>query len=159
MRIVCPSCSATYEVPEHLLKPGKMARCARCGGEWPPAREPADIEAPPGHVAEPAAEHEPDHAPDDGAPDHGPQLGAEQSREQHRPTAMERLAIQPPASARSRGLLGAWVATVLILAGAVAAMLVWRQEFMSVWPPSGRILAPIHQIPSKPEQILGKTAG
>ena len=34
MRIACPSCDAEYDVPVSRLKPGKMVRCARCGGEW-----------------------------------------------------------------------------------------------------------------------------
>lgn len=36
MRIVCPACSAAYEVPVRLLGAGRPVRCARCGHEWMP---------------------------------------------------------------------------------------------------------------------------
>ena len=36
MRIVCPICSAAYEVRETLLVPGRQVRCARCSEEWVP---------------------------------------------------------------------------------------------------------------------------
>lgn len=36
MRIVCPSCSATYEVPDSLVTAGRVVRCARCGADWTP---------------------------------------------------------------------------------------------------------------------------
>jgi predicted Zn finger-like uncharacterized protein len=38
MRIACPHCHATYDVPDALLAGGgKQVRCARCGKEWSPA--------------------------------------------------------------------------------------------------------------------------
>lgn len=36
MRIVCPSCAATYDVPDAALAPGRPVRCTRCGTEWAP---------------------------------------------------------------------------------------------------------------------------
>jgi predicted Zn finger-like uncharacterized protein len=37
MRIVCPSCHATYEVPKSLLREGgQIVRCACCDTEWTP---------------------------------------------------------------------------------------------------------------------------
>ncbi len=40
MRITCPDCGATYEVPPTLLAGRRPVRCARCSGEWLPAPEP-----------------------------------------------------------------------------------------------------------------------
>ena len=39
MRIVCPTCEATYNVPDAALSPGRPVRCARCGNNWIPQRE------------------------------------------------------------------------------------------------------------------------
>jgi predicted Zn finger-like uncharacterized protein len=51
MRIVCPNCSAEYEVPEARLRAGRAVRCARCGGTWvPEPAQAADVSA----VAAPA---------------------------------------------------------------------------------------------------------
>ncbi len=36
MRIVCPSCAATYDVPVPQLAPGRSVRCARCSTDWTP---------------------------------------------------------------------------------------------------------------------------
>ena len=56
-------------------------------------------------------------------------------------TAMDRLARARSATASPRaGLIGAWVLTVVVLVGAVAATIVWRDAVVRVWPPSSRIL-------------------
>jgi predicted Zn finger-like uncharacterized protein len=52
MQIACPSCSAEYEVPAARMKPGRKARCSRCGTEWPlPAPAEPEPEAPPASAA------------------------------------------------------------------------------------------------------------
>jgi predicted Zn finger-like uncharacterized protein len=71
MRLVCPACAATYEVPEQKLRGRTSVRCARCGDSWVPealarpalAEPPAlpepepepELEPQPALVAEPAA--------------------------------------------------------------------------------------------------------
>jgi predicted Zn finger-like uncharacterized protein len=37
MKIVCPSCDATYEVPETIVTSRRKMRCARCSADWVPA--------------------------------------------------------------------------------------------------------------------------
>ena len=37
MRIVCPACAASYDVPDALLGEGRSVRCVRCLREWQPA--------------------------------------------------------------------------------------------------------------------------
>ena len=41
MRIDCPSCHASYDVPDRLLRSGRTVRCARCGAEWSPGEDDA----------------------------------------------------------------------------------------------------------------------
>jgi predicted Zn finger-like uncharacterized protein len=83
MRIACPDCHATYDVPDALLaKGGKQVRCAKCGTEWFPvaaapkavdpkavdleAAEPVAAPAPaPKRTAAASAPSAPSHADDD----------------------------------------------------------------------------------------------
>jgi predicted Zn finger-like uncharacterized protein len=52
MKIVCPSCAATYEVPEAVVAAKRSVRCARCGNNWVPGSEKVAAESAP--VADPA---------------------------------------------------------------------------------------------------------
>jgi predicted Zn finger-like uncharacterized protein len=124
MRIACPSCAATYEVPDSRLRPGKLVRCAQCGSEWLPVRAPDEIAASPEQDEAPASAGEFEvTAPVPGF------------------TAMDRLAAAPvPPPSHSR-LIGAWVLTFVVLACAVAATVGWRDAVIRAWPPSARVLA------------------
>jgi predicted Zn finger-like uncharacterized protein len=126
MRIVCPSCDATYDVPASRLKPGKMVRCARCGSDWLPEAEP-----------EAATEEAPSEPP---APPPAPEPG-EFVEPLPEITAMDRLAASPARPPSRAGLIAAWVLTFVVLAGAAAATFGWRNAVVQAWPPSGRILA------------------
>jgi predicted Zn finger-like uncharacterized protein len=133
MRIACPSCAATYEVPASRLVPGKMVRCARCATDWLPPLEPEEATPPPESAKAPADAAPPIEAPVQGMTAQG--MTAQGM------TAMDRLAAaaaQPPART---GLIGAWVLTLIVLTGAVAATVGWRSAIVRAWPPSGRILA------------------
>jgi predicted Zn finger-like uncharacterized protein len=136
MRIACPSCATTYEVPETRLGPGKVVRCTRCGGEWVPIPEPS--EAPP---------------PPDPENTYG---SAELAAEPSPLTAMDRLAAVPEPAPSRVALLGAWILSVLVLIGAAAAISAWRDPIDRAWPPLARILPPStpHMMPQ-----TAKTAG
>jgi len=56
MKIVCPSCEASYEVPEAVVAARRPVRCARCGNDWVPGDTPAAAPV----AAEPEPEPEPD---------------------------------------------------------------------------------------------------
>jgi predicted Zn finger-like uncharacterized protein len=132
MRITCPSCAAEYDVPASRLTPSRTVRCARCGRRWTATLE---TEAPPpvSDPAEPQADHEAGHPAQLEAP--SPTV-----------SAMDRLAasvVQPP---RSASLIGAWIATFVILTAAVAATIVWREPVVRAWPPISRILGPADQV-------------
>lgn len=134
MRIVCPGCDATYEVPASRLKPGKLVRCARCGSDWVP-----EVEAE-GAPAEQAIDQQ------------------DVSAELPEITAMDRLAAAPAPPPPSRAkLIAAWALTAAVLTGAVAATLGWRDAVVRAWPPSGRILAASPApVSARPVQTAGK---
>jgi hypothetical protein len=50
---------------------------------------------------------------------------------------------------------GAWVLTAVMLLGAVISTVVWREQVMRGWPPSGRILAPFGHIVSETAHTEG----
>ena len=126
MRITCPRCSANYEVPPARLRPGKLVRCARCGGDWlPEADTGADADAEP---KVPAEHHSED--VETGAPVPPPPV-----------SAMDRLAASPASVAPRASLLAAWILTFVVLAASVAATVGWRDAVIRTWPPSSRILA------------------
>jgi predicted Zn finger-like uncharacterized protein len=133
MRIACPSCAAEYEVPASRLKPGKLVRCARCGSKWLP--DPGSV-APQG---DPAL-----HIPSDTELDAARSLPGV--------TAMDRLAASSAAARDRKRLIAAWALTFVVLAGAVAAVVGWRDGVVRAWPPSGRILAAAGQTVAQPAQ-------
>ena len=144
MRIACPSCAAEYDVPESRVKPGKMVRCARCGGEWMAADDLAD------DVAE---------------PDPGPTLAEAYPEPSAEPvvsapamTAMDRLPASRSVPPSQSGLIGAWVLTAVVLTGAATGVIVWREAIVRIWPPSSRILAPADHPMPQPAQTAGNGA-
>jgi predicted Zn finger-like uncharacterized protein len=139
MRIACPSCAAEYEVPASRLKPGKLVRCARCGGKWLPDPDPEPV-ASEGDLAR--------QIPPD------TELGAARSLPDV--TAMDRLAASRAATLDRKRLIAAWALTFVVLAGAVAAVVGWRDDVVRTWPPSGRILAATGQSVAQPAQTGSK---
>ena len=141
MRLTCPSCAATYEVPSASLRPGRRAQCAHCGTIWVPISEELGV-APPEPKSDALTTPE---AQRDPLP--GPAL-----------SAMDRLAA--PAPRRSLvALRAAWALSVLLLVGSVAAAYAWRGRVVHAWPPSGWVLGtagddmpapPAHQPPPHP---------
>lgn len=122
MFIACPSCSASYDVPDRLMRAGREVRCTRCGNQWVPLAEdePQPVEA----------------------------IEAESSLEQPPPpeamtvagqTAMDRLAAGASPRVRDRTLVAAWVASVVGLLLLATALYVFRADLMAGWPPSARL--------------------
>ena len=126
MRIACPSCDATYDVPDRLLAgPARSLRCSRCGVEFAlpgvaavtPPPEPPPPEAP--RAAEPAPPPAPAARPE--------------------PPPSRELAPLPDAP--SAALVRAWVASVVVVAAAVTGFFVFHDTVMDVWPASARLFA------------------
>lgn len=123
MRIVCPSCSAAYDVADSLLTPGRTVRCARCSEAW---------------VARPV---EPSTVDEPKSPDITPAPLTEPEPETPRPAAMDRLALGGPArSSGGVGLAVAWTVSVVVLVGLLAwGAYAWRAEIVASWPASARL--------------------
>jgi predicted Zn finger-like uncharacterized protein len=118
MQIVCPSCTAAYEVPLTMLKPGQVVRCARCAHEWVPS--PTALPAQP--VAPSAAQRA----------DTGPTSDQISLPMGWSPTAHQSTAVR---------LAWAGSAVALMLLGWAAYA--ERTPIMQVWPPSIRVYAPL----------------
>lgn len=141
MLIACPSCTAEYEVPASRLRPGKLVRCARCGNKWLPAYEAEEADLPP-QTADVEVRPEPE---------------SEMARALPEVTAMDRLAASPASPPARIGLILAWILTFVVLAGAVAATIGWRDKLIRAWPPSGRILTATSHSTHQRVQTAGAT--
>jgi predicted Zn finger-like uncharacterized protein len=134
MRIVCPSCAATYEVPERLLSGApRSMRCSRCGVDFTPPRpeappalpivsDPEPIAAAPVAPAAPPAEADP---PPPVAPT---------------PVVPERTPVAAPPPAPS-ALARAWIVSLALVLGAAVALVLLRAQVMAAWPPATRLFA------------------
>lgn len=129
MRIVCPTCSASYEVPDQLMTGGRVVRCVRCSGEWTPVSpaEPPEPERPP--LIESEAPPPPPSAPE---PEDSRVIG------EVRRSAMARLAAQPATRRPSFGLRLAWAGSIVVFILLIAMAFAWRSEIIALWPPSAR---------------------
>ncbi|MDJ0386662.1 zinc-ribbon domain-containing protein [Roseomonas sp. E05] len=137
MRIECPGCAAAYEVREELLPPGREVRCARCGQAWvplAPAAAPLPAEerlaspsaAPPGRRPMPLRVR--------------PRLGAPAAPPEPPPRALPPPEEPPEPPPGLAAPLIAWAVSILVVAGALAALWVWRAEVILLWPPAARLL-------------------
>ena len=121
MRIVCPSCQAAYDVPDSLVLPGRIVRCARCSTEWVALT----VEAPEQDEPEPESFSDARDQPELDSP---------------RLSAMDRLA-QPVRlrALRGSGLRAAWIASIVLLLALGWAAYAWRSNVMHAWPASIRL--------------------
>lgn len=160
MRIECPKCAAAYEVPESRVGTVRTLRCGNCGTQWrieqprtvvaeppsPPATagtQPAPAGEPTASGAAPAAssasatgQRPPSARADAGGS--SPLAAGEQRLPGH--AASERLAPQAAPPIRNLPLTAAWIATVIVIAAAVTACFIWRDDVERIWPASARVL-------------------
>ncbi len=122
MKITCPNCAAEYNVPDSLAA-GRIVRCAKCATQWTPVPPPAAVVEPPPPEPDPAPE------PEVQTP---PPLVAESP-----PAPL--VPPPPPTPARRLPLLLAWIASFVVIAGALAAAIVFRAPISHAWPPSQRV--------------------
>jgi predicted Zn finger-like uncharacterized protein len=125
MRIVCPSCSAAYDVPDSRVLPGRVVRCARCAQEWAP------VDAAPPQTPEP-----PQFSPEPITPEDAPPPIAT-----IRQSAMDRLAAHPARPPSKSGLKLAWAASIFVIVLALVGAFAWRSSVVAAWPPSERVYA------------------
>ena len=149
MRIVCPSCDATYDVPDAMLAGGaRKVRCVRCGNEWVPT----GVTVAPLAFEEPRAETRAYHPPPPPAPPAEPPLLEPLARVEPRlhplrprhDVAREMagpvLEAAPPPRAGVTAMI-AWGASLVVLVALGVAAVQWRAEVMAAWPPSERLFA------------------
>jgi predicted Zn finger-like uncharacterized protein len=115
MLIACPACDATYQVPDHLVAAGRQMRCAKCGHDWHFVPEVPPSAVRKAEPVEPAPVSPPAERPVVSAPP------------------------QPPVQPGHLGLLLAWLASVLAVAGGVAALFLLRVPLAEAWPPLERL--------------------
>lgn len=133
MRIVCPSCSAAYDVPDSLVTAGRVVRCARCGGDWSPV--------PVASVRDAGLRPPPTDEPPAAAALRVPATEAVVTQRPPRLSAMERLASHPAGRQSRLRLRLAWAASFVVLALAVWGACAWRTQIVVSWPPSARMYA------------------
>lgn len=127
MRLTCPSCDSSYEVPDALIgTSARRVRCVRCGHVW--THEPPQVELPP---PEPLTLLPP--PPLVAGPRHS-------------------LAGSFPEPARKqpvwdRWVIAAWAASLLAVAGMGVAAVQFRADLMHSWPPSQRLYAVFGAVP------------
>ncbi|WP_428394062.1 zinc-ribbon domain-containing protein [Lichenicoccus sp.] len=132
MRINCPGCAATYEVPDAQLGAARGLRCARCDRQWRAAGCAPVVGAEPPEIAVVRA-----------------------ASTLLRQSAMRAAAPPPPppaATARRLPVWGiGWAASLLLLLGMIGGVTHWRRPIMHAWPPSMRLYAAIGA-PQSPNQ-------
>jgi predicted Zn finger-like uncharacterized protein len=129
MRIVCPSCQATYDVPDATLGAApRKVRCAKCDMVWgvDPAPEPAMT----------ANEHDDAHLPPPVAIT--PRL-AEPIPEPAPIAASHRLPTTHKSSRSAIAPAIAWLVSIAVLVAAAWTVIVWRVPIMQFWAPSQRL--------------------
>jgi predicted Zn finger-like uncharacterized protein len=150
MRIVCPACQATYEVPDQLIGAGRSLRCKACRHAWhvaPPA-PPATA------TAEPPATTAPESpvraVPEPAIPAAPPAPPLAPSRPPPPPVPADRPRIPQPidpplphpedrAPRISLPLRAAWAASILAVGGMLLALWLFRADIMTAWPPAARL--------------------
>ncbi|MBS0559229.1 MAG: zinc-ribbon domain-containing protein [Proteobacteria bacterium] len=146
MRIVCPNCSAAYDVPDALLRGRRTVRCAACSREWsltdatPP--EPESLFRPEPPPAEEVLEGTAEEAPRNRLAAPGSEEGRREGIPREaiaRAIAMDRLQNAPPPRRGGLGLLIAWVLSFVVLGALAWSAYDWRIEVMNAWPPSIRL--------------------
>lgn len=144
MRIVCPACATTYEVPETWLPPGRAVRCARCDADWMPLAATAPIQPAPDWIP-------PDEVPSDApepteAPAPFPPLANKAPRSALRIPLM---AVVNPAPRPEMTALTGWIISLALLAALAWGGVRWRTDVMRAWPPSERLYAALGLAPGQ----------
>lgn len=162
MRIVCPSCSAAFEVPKTRLAPGQAVRCARCGTDWTPLAAPEPAKVAQSGVAQSGVAQS-------GVAQSGVAQStvaqsevaqSEQSPERPLPSrnpepviltksavlAVPRRTLLAPLLNRLNltlmaepALVAGWTVSIAVLLALVWAAVIWRSDVMHAWPPSERL--------------------
>lgn len=158
MDIACPSCAATYRIPEALLARGKPLRCVACGEAWVP-ETPAPPSAPeamaslgpeaiPSPRPDPALPQPPS-VPPFGPPEAGSVAAASipariasplTPPRRNGPLLQGRGARQPDLQPGA-WLRLAWAASIATVLSALAGLVLYGHAIADAWPPFARVTA------------------
>ncbi len=161
MRLICPACSATYEVPEQKLAGRRTVKCARCGEGWEPEGLAALVPAAAAPVDPPAVEEDAAvdgavAAPAPAAEDTGAELAAGPGTAlgvEEAPVetlAPARLVVAPAARSLlapewrappSPALPLAWGVSVAAVVCGLAFLVIDHAAVAAAWPPMQRLYA------------------
>lgn len=145
MRATCPSCEATYEVPDRLIGAGRRLRCTNCGHAWtllpavaeaPPA-EPEPAPPPPPSASASAPRSEPPPSPAAAAPVHPVLRRAPQVIHPPLPPVDD---TRAPRRGGTAPLRAAWIGSVLLVLLALGVLWTFRAEIATAWPPAARLV-------------------
>jgi predicted Zn finger-like uncharacterized protein len=153
MRLTCPACDATYDVPDRLIGPdGRKLRCAKCGTQWTARRESAEAPVSPAlALPEPVLAAEPvpptgwDEAPGEPAPPappiaQPPPRPVPAPRPPREAPALAAPGVEePPKPGPNRALRLAWAGTAAALIALVVALVRFQAEVTAAWPPAARL--------------------
>lgn len=129
MRIQCPACDATYDLPEGAVKAGRPVRCARCATEWTPIPAPPVLDQVPPATPEPVPPEPMQNTP--------PPPPSREPLPEPRPVPQERL-VPAGRMPVDRAVLAGWVLSLAVLLVLGWAAVAWRADVMRAWPPSER---------------------
>ena len=150
MRIACPVCAATYDVPDQMLASERKVRCGKCGHQWVPAMAAVDSRAAPPPPLPPEPEPplpQPEPRPVvreriadlPRAPANPPPLAIDRITDSS--YGVPETAVAPAAPRRRTGVWVGWIVSIVIWALVVWAAYHYRADIMAAWPPSQRLYA------------------
>jgi predicted Zn finger-like uncharacterized protein len=140
MRLVCPECEASYELPETMFLTGpRMVRCVRCSHAWLGGVPTPEVTAPAeAVVAAPGAE--------DGMDTLATRRQSPLRRRaapaptEAGPIAPLDMGLDPPTTPRTgMWVLAGWVFTLVFLAAAGWGGWLYRDDSIEAWPASARL--------------------
>ncbi len=166
MRITCPACNASYDVPDAMLGAGRSVRCVRCLREWQPQpATPAHAATPPAETAfpaftDPAFEDGEFDPPEPDRPrftaadlDTTPAPRASADTHAWRDVLLAQDDAREPAAARRvDGWIG-WLASLVLLVALAGAAVAWRGVVQRAWPPSTRVYTALGLKQGRPEAL------
>lgn len=170
MMIVCPSCQASYDVPDAKIRSGRVVRCARCLREWTALASPEAVKSQEAALAAPAMQAAAEIETRSSrigllTPSDTLMEARERPREWAMPAKASEATREPDYQSQDEGLFDpgpmppgfydgrsavrgrrwgagiAWIATIAVLAGLVWAGYTFRGQVMHIWPASERLYA------------------
>lgn len=144
MRLSCPECDASYELPETMFLTGpRMVRCVRCSHAWLAGA----VEVSPTPEAAPESA-EPAMAETEAETDSGlvrrqsplRRRAATPAPQEAAPIAPFDMGLDPPTSPRTgMWVLAGWVFTFVFLGAAGTGFWLYQDDIIEAWPASVRL--------------------